>query len=319
MKNLIKKVIIIGLVLTANLTAYSQDIIITKKAEKITAKVTEIEENTVKYKKYEYQDGPTYTIKKTDIASIVYDNGSVEVFEAKKEESKTTTQQQVKESSKTNSVGQQEKQRRCYLSLGFSVFILRDEPFIGGNFAFGFFVTPKNLLTVELGGGFGASEQIDSYSYTFYEKNEKGQIINTGTLTDGKISYEYSCFEFMFSYNRIFDLSEKWKLRLGPTIGALSVSASDSYSPTHYKSAKIEGIPEPQSESKVAVMGGINFGVQWNFGKRWFLDLNYRLSLNSRVEFPSRKLSVLGRPLTISSKEFGIVGNRINLAIGVKL
>ena len=320
MKGLIKTAIIVGFVLTANVTAYSQDIIITKKSEKITAKVTEIEENTVKYKQYEHQDGPTYTIKKADVASIVYENGRVEVFEANNETAKPAVEQSVIEDSKKNSVVQKpEKQRRCYLSLGFSVFIVHDEPFFGGDFSFGFFVTPKNLLTIEFGGGSGGSEKIDSYSYTYYTKNDNGQITSTETKHDGEVSYGYSFFEVMLSYNRIFNLSEKWKLRLGPSIGMLSLSGSDSYSPTYYKNAKIEGLPESKSESKAAFMGGVNVGVQWNFSKRWFLDMNYRFSLNSPVEFPNRTLSVLGRSLTIDSKEFGIIGNRITLAIGVKL
>ena len=66
----------------------TQDVIITKKAEKIMAKITEIDIDVVKYKRYDYQEGPTYTIKKSDIASIIYQNGKVEVFEQSKEEVK---------------------------------------------------------------------------------------------------------------------------------------------------------------------------------------------------------------------------------------
>lgn len=59
---------------------YSQDLIITKKSERIEAKVVEIGESTVKYKKWTYQEGPNYTILKSEISSILYQNGDVEVF-----------------------------------------------------------------------------------------------------------------------------------------------------------------------------------------------------------------------------------------------
>ncbi|MDR0830252.1 MAG: hypothetical protein LBN95_09125 [Prevotellaceae bacterium] len=56
------------------------DIIITKTSQKIEAKILEIGIDDVKYKKFNYQDGPTYTVKKCEIASINYKNGEVEVF-----------------------------------------------------------------------------------------------------------------------------------------------------------------------------------------------------------------------------------------------
>lgn len=59
---------------------FAQDIIVTKQSEKIEAKITDVEQDQIKYKKFSYQDGPTYTIKKSDIATIIYQNGDVETF-----------------------------------------------------------------------------------------------------------------------------------------------------------------------------------------------------------------------------------------------
>lgn len=59
---------------------YAQDIIITKESRKIETKILEIDLEVVRYKNYSNQNGPTYVIKKSDIASIVYANGDVEVF-----------------------------------------------------------------------------------------------------------------------------------------------------------------------------------------------------------------------------------------------
>ena len=58
----------------------AQDIIVTKDSRKIEAKVTEVNIDVVKYKVFANQDGPTYTILKSDIATIIYQNGNVEAF-----------------------------------------------------------------------------------------------------------------------------------------------------------------------------------------------------------------------------------------------
>lgn len=65
-----------------------QDIISTKSSGEIKAKVLEINDETIKYKKYDYQDGPTFTLQKSEIIKITYQNGSVDEFSAK-----TTTAQ----------------------------------------------------------------------------------------------------------------------------------------------------------------------------------------------------------------------------------
>jgi len=53
---------------------------VTKDSRRIEAKVTEVNVNDVKYKMFTNQDGPTYTLLKSDIASILYQNGNVDTF-----------------------------------------------------------------------------------------------------------------------------------------------------------------------------------------------------------------------------------------------
>jgi len=62
---------------------FAQDVIVTRDAKRIDAKVTEINAENVKYKLFEHQNGPTYTLPRGDIVSIVYQNGEVETFEIK--------------------------------------------------------------------------------------------------------------------------------------------------------------------------------------------------------------------------------------------
>jgi len=56
------------------------DTLITKNKEKIPCKITEVNENEVKYKKASYMDGPSYTMDKTKLTYIIYANGEKELI-----------------------------------------------------------------------------------------------------------------------------------------------------------------------------------------------------------------------------------------------
>lgn len=62
------------------IVASAQDIITLKSGDEIKAKVQEIGIDDVKYKKFENLAGPTYTLRKTDIFMIRYENGEKDVF-----------------------------------------------------------------------------------------------------------------------------------------------------------------------------------------------------------------------------------------------
>jgi hypothetical protein len=61
-------------------TLSAQDIITLKSGDEIKAKVQEIGTDNVKYKKYDNQSGPIYTLTKSDIFMIKYENGDKDVF-----------------------------------------------------------------------------------------------------------------------------------------------------------------------------------------------------------------------------------------------
>lgn len=63
--------------------AYSQDQLFKKDNTKIEAKILEINQTEIKYKLFNYQDGPTIIISKNDVAMIIYQNGTHEVFNSK--------------------------------------------------------------------------------------------------------------------------------------------------------------------------------------------------------------------------------------------
>ena len=59
---------------------YSQDNIILKNGDEIAAKVLEVTTDQIKYKKWENQEGPTYTSAKSEVFMIKYKNGTKDVF-----------------------------------------------------------------------------------------------------------------------------------------------------------------------------------------------------------------------------------------------
>ncbi len=80
MNKIITKSILIFTLYLGNNVAYSQDLIIKKTSEDIQAKVIEVTTNEIKYKKFDNQNGVTYSILKTDVLMIRYENGSKDIF-----------------------------------------------------------------------------------------------------------------------------------------------------------------------------------------------------------------------------------------------
>ena len=72
--------IVLALIFSSSISAFSQDIVIKKNGDEILAKVTEITNDAIKYKKHENIDGPVYSISKLEVFMIRYQNGSKEIF-----------------------------------------------------------------------------------------------------------------------------------------------------------------------------------------------------------------------------------------------
>lgn len=61
-------------------TASAQDKIITRDAQTIEGTVIEVNPYDIKYKRADNPDGPMFVMEKSEIATIIYSNGSVDVF-----------------------------------------------------------------------------------------------------------------------------------------------------------------------------------------------------------------------------------------------
>jgi hypothetical protein len=64
--------------------AYSQDVITKKTSEDIQAKVLEVTTTEIKYKKFDNINGPTYTLLKSEVLMIRYENGTKDIFNEEK-------------------------------------------------------------------------------------------------------------------------------------------------------------------------------------------------------------------------------------------
>jgi hypothetical protein len=75
------KHIFIILVLNLSVTfCYSQDIITLKTNDEISVKLIEVTPSEIKYKKMDNLNGPTFTILKSDIVKVHYENGTEDIF-----------------------------------------------------------------------------------------------------------------------------------------------------------------------------------------------------------------------------------------------
>ena len=86
MKRILFVILTLGLF---TISIYSQDIITTKSGEDIKAKITEVTQTEIKYKKFDNLEGPIFSILKSEVIMIVYENGTKDIL-------KDVTQQQAK-------------------------------------------------------------------------------------------------------------------------------------------------------------------------------------------------------------------------------
>lgn len=75
-----KFICLLSAVLFAALSLQAQDLITKKNGEDIKAKILEVGQTEVKYKRFDNPDGPVFTISISDILIIRYENGTNDVF-----------------------------------------------------------------------------------------------------------------------------------------------------------------------------------------------------------------------------------------------
>ncbi len=87
-----KKTIFITLFLCCAfaLFAADKDVIITTKAERIEALITEVAPDAIRYHKFDNPTGPIFVIYTKDVSAVIYKNGEIQTFTQKQSASTTT-------------------------------------------------------------------------------------------------------------------------------------------------------------------------------------------------------------------------------------
>jgi len=75
-----KRILLVLLIVISSNFIIAQDIIMKKNGDEIKSKVIEITLDFIKYKEFEFQDGPTRNIKISEVFMIIYENGKKEKF-----------------------------------------------------------------------------------------------------------------------------------------------------------------------------------------------------------------------------------------------
>ena len=74
----------------------AQDVILKTNGDEIQAKIQEVGTNEVKYKKFGNESGPVYTMLKSEVFMITYENGTKDWFGRRQEKTQVASNQTVK-------------------------------------------------------------------------------------------------------------------------------------------------------------------------------------------------------------------------------
>lgn len=84
-----RKITLLTFLALSIIDAFAQDIIVKNDKTEIKAKIEELTETTIKYKKFEMLDGPSYNINKRDVFMVIYKNGMKEYIESSPDQGNT--------------------------------------------------------------------------------------------------------------------------------------------------------------------------------------------------------------------------------------
>lgn len=75
-----RQVLLLTALLWLSASVFAQDIIITRDAQRIESKIKEVSPTEIRYLFWDDQDGPVFVLPTSDIVTVIYQNGRVQVF-----------------------------------------------------------------------------------------------------------------------------------------------------------------------------------------------------------------------------------------------
>ena len=82
-----KKILLVLALVVSAVSVMAQDVIVKTNEEKVTAKIVEISSTQVKYLDVNMPDGPVFVLDTDEIATIIFANGQVKVYDQTKQKS----------------------------------------------------------------------------------------------------------------------------------------------------------------------------------------------------------------------------------------
>ena len=221
--------------------SFSQDKIYRKGGHTIKAKVTEIGIDEVKYKLFDEQDGPVYSIEKDRILKIVYQSGRTEVY-----------QNNIKDPELY--IGQQ----RQAIKVDFI------SPLLGHTeISYERNIKPGRSMEFSLGViGAGKNHALDYYgsvsSFGEYKRSGRGAYVSGG--------YKFSKLPDFINRNiRYSHVMQGFYVKPTAYLG--------SYSENMLSEKNSQIVVDRRSVVFGALM--LDFGKQWVMGEKFLLDLHY--------------------------------------------
>jgi TM2 domain-containing membrane protein YozV len=219
-----KKVLIVCIIALCSVgSAFGQDILTLKSGEEIEVLVTEIDQKTVWYKKFNNLDGPLYSLPKSDIFMIKYPNGEKDVFSLA-----TTTQSMQGYNRKEPGVA-------CILSL----LLPGGGQYYNGQYAKGALMTALYAASI-VGMATNTSTSYDYYDNPYYHTESNSSLGFFVLLYIG--DYLWSVIDAPISANKInkqnllsWNLSKNTNISLRPDIRLADTfrTGNSFYSPSY--------------------------------------------------------------------------------------
>jgi hypothetical protein len=200
---------------------------------------------------------------------------------------------------KSQDASKPERVRKWFVEGGVSGYAQSGGAYFGGMVSGGYYLTPNNRLSLDFAGYF-KSEQIGTFSYTV-TTTVNGTVTSRETFTDGEISRNYTIVPVLLTWGHEFAKTDRFCLRVGPSIGATTISADDSYSPTSKDGVTITGIPtDLRSESKSVFTAGAGIYGSWRIFKPSGISFGYRLLVNQSATLEIISVKTVAHQFSLS-------------------
>lgn len=176
------------------------------------------------------------------------------------------------------------KSRKWCVEIGLSGYLQGDNSsMFGGGGSIAYYFTPKSRLSLDI-NAYGRDKEIDKFSYTI-TTTTNGVVTNVEHRDDGVITRSYMAIPSLITWSYEFNYSEKLNFRIGPSIGATTLSLSDSYDPSN-----VNGMPEPETIDDGVFTFGISAGASLLLFKNSGLNFGIKLLGNSEKSIEEIKI-----------------------------